>query len=309
MHRSITIVCSPEATATLREALEGNEHVLSLALYEGSGIRPRGDVFAVHVLNRGADEVMQAVERAVAQGGEVAVTTEESASFVHPGSHDQVVDDRDEGLWEEMETGLRHQGRATPNFAVLCACGGAIAAGGLLTGGASQAALLVASSIVAPVYEPVAAIALGIVLRDGAVVRRAAVSTLAGYALLVLSAGGTFALLRAAGGAQAREFLTNPALAQLSEPGARDVAVGFAAAVAGSTMVAALRRSVMAGPLVALAVVTSAAALGMSLSLGRLDRAGLMLQRLGLDLGLIVGAGLLVFAAKRAFVHRRDPVV
>ena len=308
MHRSIVIVAPTEAREDLQSALTGNEHVLSLAMYPGMGVKPQGDVFAVHVLNLGADEVMLAAETA-SKHGEIAITTEESSSFVHPGSHERVIHDRDESQWEEMETGLRHQGRTTPNFTVLCACGGALAAVGLLQSGTAQATLLIAASIVAPVYEPVVGIALALVLRDRSVLNRSLLSTLVGYIALAAAAGLAFTLLRSLVGDQAKALLKGEELHRLAHPGTLDWVAGGAAGLAGGTMVASFRRSVMAGPLAALAIVPAAAGLGMSLSLGRRGLAGEMLARLALDLGLIVIAGTLVFLYKRLFVHRRDPLV
>lgn len=307
MHRSITIVLPSEAAASLLAKLEANEHVLSIAHNPGAGVRPKGDVVAVHVLNRGADDVM-AVAAEAGAGGEFSISTEESASFNHPDRHDEVVNDYDEGQWEEMETSLRHQARIGVNFVALCAAGGAIAAVGMLEQGTGQVMLLVAASIIAPVFEPVAGIALGIALRDGAILKRALASTLVGYLVLVVGAGVALLALKATGAAQLNEFLGNPQLGRLAHPDGRDVLAGGAAALAGSVMVAAFRRSVMAGPLVALAIVPSAAAGGMALAIGRLDRAGETLVRLGLDLALIVVIGAAVFGLKRLTVHRRDPL-
>lgn len=308
MHRSIVIVAPTAAREELRRTLAANEHVLSLALYPDTGVKPEGDVFAVHVLNLGADEVMLAAESA-SKHGDIAITTEESSSFVHPGSHAQVIHDRDEGQWEEMETGLRHQGRATPNFVVLCACGGAVAAVGLLERGTAQATLLIAASIIAPVYEPVVSIALGAVLRDGAILKRGLLSTLIGYAALITAAGLSFALLRSLGGDQAKALLAGEEFRRLTHATTLDLVADGAAGIAGGTMVASFRRSVMAGPLAALAIVPAAAGLGMTLAIGREADAGAMLARLGLDFGLIIGAGVLVFLYKRLFVHRRDALV
>ena len=54
----------------------------------------------------------------------MSVATAEVASFIDP-KHPHAVDrDVDEALWEEMETGLRHQGRVTSNYLTLMALGG-----------------------------------------------------------------------------------------------------------------------------------------------------------------------------------------
>ena len=307
MHRSITIVCPPDAAPALLGKLEANEHVLAITYSPGAGVLPKGDVITVEALNRGTDEVMTAAGETCAHG-EYSVSTAESASFTHPDHHEKVVRDFDEGQWEEMETSLRHQARVGVNFVLLCAAGGGLAAVGLLTEGTTQALLLVASAIVAPVYEPVAGIALGATLRDADIVGRACRSTIVGYLTLTLAAALSFLLLRACGAAEAREFLGNPELGRLAHPEGKDVFVGAIAALAGSVMVAAFRRSVMAGPLVALAIVASAAGLGISLALARLDRAADMLVRLVLDLALILAVATLVFTLKRRYVHKRDPL-
>lgn len=50
-------------------------------------------------------------------------------------------------LWEELETGLRHQGRITSNYLLLMAVGGIIAAAGVLAEPAVATVAYVASSI------------------------------------------------------------------------------------------------------------------------------------------------------------------
>ncbi|MBA3439735.1 MAG: hypothetical protein H0T92_07695 [Pyrinomonadaceae bacterium] len=71
-----------------------------------------------------------------------------------------------------METGLRHQGRMNANYVVLMALGGAIAAFGLVSEPAPQAIAFVAASIIAPGFEPLAKIPLGLALGHWNVVKR-----------------------------------------------------------------------------------------------------------------------------------------
>jgi len=55
-------------------------------------------------------------------------------------------------------------------------------------------------------------------------------------------------------------------------------------------------------------IIDAAALVGLGVALARVDLALQGLQRFGIDLLLISGAGLLVFALKQAFVHRRSPL-
>jgi hypothetical protein len=104
------------------------------------------------------------------------------------------------------------------------------------------------------------------------------------------------------------EFVANKETGVLADPTLREVLLSSFTALAGTTMVLAYRRSVIAGPLVALAIVP-AAMVGVALATGRP-----MLAYQGAEcfvpyVALIVAWGALVVALKQAFVHRRKPMV
>jgi len=93
--------------------------------------KPAGDIVTVHLLSRGANAVLQAVENLT--GGEnVSIATSELTSIIDKKHDRKIDDDIDEAIWEEMETGLRHQGHVTPNYLALMALGGGIASIGLI---------------------------------------------------------------------------------------------------------------------------------------------------------------------------------
>ena len=122
----------PTYTDTLTEELEQLEHVITVSVLRGASIKPPGDVVTVHVLNRGADQVMRLAEGVHKEGGDVSVSTSELSSIVDPEHERKIANDVDEALWEESETGLRHQSQITANYVGLMALGGAVAATGLV---------------------------------------------------------------------------------------------------------------------------------------------------------------------------------
>jgi uncharacterized membrane protein len=87
------------------------------------------------------------------------------------------------------------------------------------------------------------------------------------------------------------------------------VLVSSFAALAGITMVVAYRRRVIAGPLIALAIVPAAAMVGVAFAAGSPTLAYQGAERFILDMALIVAWGALVVALKQVFVHRRKPIV
>jgi len=306
MHRTLDISVPPGATDALLTHLERHEQVIGLSVSRGASIKPPGDVITVHVLNRGADDVLTLVAQATP---DYSIVTAETASIIDPKLDARVENDVDEALWEELETGLRHQGRITPNFLALMALGGVLACLGLTTEGAPQATALIAASIIAPGFEPIAKVPLGLSLRRWNVVQRGLISTLSGYAVFIVTAGLTFLLLRLFGAASLKDFTENSELARLAHPGAAEVLLSSAGALAGAVIMASFRRSVIAGALVALVIIPAAAACGIGLAAGRLDLAWQGLERALLDVALIIFWGALVFTVKQATVHRRAPLV
>lgn len=308
MHRTIEIAAGAGASAALVAALERQEHVVGLRVHRGASVVPPGDVVVAHVLNRGADAVMRAVAEA-GRHGPVSVATAELACLVDPAKQGAIERDVDEALWEEMETGLRHQGRVTANFLALMALGGAVAAAGLVTEDpARRAVATVAAAVLAPGYEPLAKAALGLALRKRAVLVAGLVSTAAGYAALVAGAAAVFALLRLLGDAAVGHLAESPAVHELSHPTALSYLVSACGAAAGMVVLSAYRRSVIAGPLMAMVLVEAAALVGAAPVAGRPDLALEGLGRLALDAALVVAIGAAVVAAKQAFVHRRAPL-
>ncbi len=308
MHRAIEITAPPASTDALIRELEKSDHLISLSVHRGASIKPPGDVLMVRALNRDADRVMQLVDEAHVKG-QISVTTHELTSIVDPEHERAVANDFDEALWEESETSLRHQGRATANYLALMALGGAVAATAFVATGSSQTISLVAASIIAPGFEPLAKIPLGLALRRWSVVGRGVWSVGVGYLTLALAAALVFAVLRLTGVGTIGEFLGNPETRVLTDPTLREVLVSSFAGLAGITMVVAYRRSVIAGPLIALAIVPAAAMVGVALAAGRPTLAYQGAERFILDVVLIIAWGALVVALKQVFVHRRKPIV
>lgn len=309
MHRTLEITVPPAVTAGLQAQLVALDEVIGLSVLRGASQKPAGDVLTVHVLNRGADEVLRRARAAVASPETLSIVTSEATSFIAPADHALIDTDRDEAIWEEMESGLRHQSRITPNYLVLMALGGVIAAIGLVAEPVPQAVAFVASAIIAPGFDPMTKVPLGLVLGHWPLLGRGLSSALAGYAVLVTAAALTMWALVAAGDTNAAQLAANPEVQHLAHPGLPELLVAAAGALAGVVTLAAFRRSFQAGPLIAMAFIPAAALIGAGLAVGRADLALEGLERFGADWGFIIGLGVPFLWLKQRLVHRRRPLV
>jgi hypothetical protein len=98
MHRTLELTAPPAVTETLQQELVALDEVISLSVQRGASKKPVGDVLTVHVLNRGADEVLRRARAAVASPQDLSIVTSEAISFIAPADHHAVDDDRDEAI-------------------------------------------------------------------------------------------------------------------------------------------------------------------------------------------------------------------
>ncbi|MBA3370449.1 MAG: DUF389 domain-containing protein [Thermoleophilaceae bacterium] len=307
MYRSFTISAPPAASDGLLASLERLDQVVSLSIERGASVKPPGDVITVHSLNSRAGDVLRAADEAHAHG-QVSIATADVASLVDREHAEAIVKDTDEALWEETEAGVRHQSRPTHNYLLLMAAGGAVAATGFLSTPPTQTIAFVSASVMAPGFEPLAKVPLAIVLRRWTMLVRGLRSALLGYLVIIVMAALSYLLLEATGAATLKNFVGNKEIDKLANPTSLDILVSSCAAVAGVTMVASRRFALLAGPLIALALIPSAAMVGVSAAAGEADLVAQASLRLGIDVALVFVFGLIVAGLKQLLVHRRRPL-
>lgn len=308
MHRTFEVALSARLSSQLTDKLRQLDAVVGLSWHPHTSIKPEGDTLTIHVLNRGADEVLRHIS-AVCAGTEYTIATAEQASLIDPSQETAIENDVDEALWEEMETGLRHHGRITANFLLLMALGGALATVGLVSEPAPQAIAFVAASVIAPGFEPLAKIPLGLVLGNWITAWRGIKSALAGYSVLIGAAALTYWGLLLGGAVAVDAFTQNPEIERLAHPGGLELTVSVCGSLAGGLIIASYRRSVIAGSLIAVVLIHACALVGVSIVSGRRDLALEGAERFGIDVLIVIGSCALVFGAKQLLVHRRKPII
>lgn len=303
MHHTVEMSVPSAATDGTLKALADLDGVLSLKVERGAGIKPEGDVITVHTLNRAIDDVLAAAAEAE-RHGPITVATGGVESLVATGAQGAIDDDADESPWEEFERTLRHHGRLSVNYLLLMTLGGAIAVAGLLSPPVPQALALAASAVLAPAFEPVGELAAALVRRSANGVRRAVVSVVVGYALLAVGGGLAFLVLRALGLASPKTIASSEGMHLVIDPTAADWLVAAGGAVAGLLIITSFREAVLAGALIALALVPAGGVLGMGVAALDWGLALQGLQRLGEDIALVLVLGGLVIVAKDRLIHR-----
>jgi hypothetical protein len=198
VHHTIEIAVPAKATEGVLTELEALEGVVHLSVVYGASVKPPGDVVTAHVLNREVDAVLVVVARA-RRSGPVSVSTAEVQSIIDEHVARAIDDDVDESPWEEIERRLRHHGQLNRNFLALMGLGAVIAVAGLVSAPIPQALALAAAGIIAPAFEPVAKLAVGLVRGSWYAVRRALIAMSGGYVSLAVVGALAYLALHALG--------------------------------------------------------------------------------------------------------------
>ncbi|MCA1672131.1 MAG: DUF389 domain-containing protein [Actinobacteria bacterium] len=309
VHHTIEITVPTEATEGVLAELEALEGVVTLSVLHGASVKPPGDVVTVHALNRGVDAVL-AVAAQARQRGPVSVSTAGLQSLLDQQAQRAIDDDVDEAPWEEFERILRHHGQLNLNFLALMGLGAAIAVAGLLSAPVPQALALAAAAIIAPAFEPVAKLAVGLVRGSWYAVRRALIAVASGYVVMALAGALAYLLLQGLGAASPKSLAASEGVKLVIDPTAADWLISAGGAIAGLVIVTAFRHAVLAGALIALALVPAAALVGAGLGAGQAVMALDALRRVGLDVLLvIVLGGVVVLLKQRLIHHNRRPLI
>jgi hypothetical protein len=308
VHHTIEITVPTETTESLLTELEGLKGVLALSVVRGASVKPAGDVVTVHALNREIDAVL-AVANKAQQFGPTSVSTGELQSLIDPQATRAIDDDVDESPWEEFERSLRHHGRLNSNFLALMVLGAAIAVAGLLSSPVSQALALAAAGILTPAFEPVAKLTLGLVRGSWYAISRALIAVAGGYLTLALVGALAYLLLHRLGMGGPESLAESEGVKAVLHPTPADWLISAGGATAGLVIITAYRRAVIAGALIALALVPAAALIGVGVAAGQLDMALEALRRVALDMLMVIVLGGTVVLLKQRFVHRnRHPL-
>lgn len=83
MHRTIEASVPAESVDAIVRELKKDKNVVGLNVLRGVSVKPPGDTLLIHVLNRGADDVMRTI-RSHIPGESFSIITSEVASISDP---------------------------------------------------------------------------------------------------------------------------------------------------------------------------------------------------------------------------------
>lgn len=306
MPRNVQITVPSERTDHLVAEIRGLEDLIGLQVQRGISIYPPGDVVSVSLATSALHELMRLLDQiGLGHDASVSAMSSDPLSMIAAPQAETLTADVSEATWEEMELTIAHESNMTVNGLLLMAASGILAAVGIST---NAVHLVIGAMAIAPGFEPISRISLGVVA-GGRGWRRGLADAAKGYVALAFAAGLTALALQAMGtpalGGKPTYLATGVLTSYWTSVTVPGLIVAAVASAAGAILLTAHRSILTAGVMIALALIPTAAIAGMAVAVGELEVAGGALLRWGIDVAAVALFSALVFLWKRFRVQRR----
>jgi uncharacterized hydrophobic protein (TIGR00271 family) len=289
---SLTVFVQTGLAEAAVGALRSHEGVRNVIRVPGAVVETGDDLLAAAVAPSVADEVLQRL-REVGVSTDRCTLSHRGVDLVEIGGDERGFGYWDRGsdavVWDEVLEDAAEDSRLSLTYLLIMAIAGLIAAIGVYD---DQPVLIVGAMALSPDLARLAALCIGLVLREVRVAVRGAVSLALGLAVAALAGAATIALAPAlgrppAGGGFGQGVLTS----FITDPGLTGVVVALVAGVAAVLSFERRAAGAVVGVAISVTTIPAAAGLGVAIGLGDLSHALGALAVLGINVAcLTVGA-------------------
>ncbi len=298
----LRITCEAEATDAVLEALRSNPGAVHLTVLRAAAVDPSGDLVQADVVREAADGLLSDLcALGIDHAGGITLESldtvlsdaADAAAVAAPG------DPADAVVWDELIASTGGDSQLTATYLAFLTLACLIAVVGVVT---DSPITVVGAMVVGPEFAPLAALAVGLVLRRGDLIRRA---------VLALGVGFPLAMLIAAGGALLGEWTglidvgVVGSLKQVDfiyQVGPFSLILALLAGAAGMLSLTSARSAALIGVFISVTTVPAAAFAVVGVTTGAWRTAGESALQLLVNLVGIALAGVLVLGLRT----RRD---
>lgn len=308
MSRSIEISLPADQTKKAIAAFREIEGVIGLQVQPASSRVPEGDVISLSVTNEALHRIMEGMkDLGLRERDDVVIRSSEPLMLLRKNQNRSILRSSIESSWEEIESMIAKESNMTINGLLLMATAGFIAGIGVTT---ESIHLVIGAMAIAPGFLPIIRIVNGYLARMQS--WRSGLTDLGlGYLALAAAAAAAALLMQIIGkdglGDGSSTYLQDGSLiAFWTTITPEGIAVSAAGALAGVILLVCNRSVLTAGVMIALALIPTAALVGVGAASGDLSAMGAGLIRWLIDVAIVALASLVILGWKKSSVlsHR-----
>jgi uncharacterized hydrophobic protein (TIGR00271 family) len=301
------IIAPADRTDAVRDLLVAEPGVTHVTVLPGVAVQPPGDVVEAAVAREAADDLLgRLCELGIDRAGGVTLEMIDTSlsDAVDAAEEAAPGDPQDAVIWDEVVARTGEESRFSASYQAFLTIACLLAAIGAIT---NSPVTVVGAMVLGPEFGPLAAVAVGLVLRRGDLVRRGTFALVAGFPLaMAVTALGSVVF-------DATGLLSTDQLANLDqvefiyEVGPFSLIVALLAGAAGMLALTSAKSASLVGVFISVTTVPAAAFASVALVEGRYLQAMQSGLQLAVNLvGIVVAAaGVLLLSRRRSERGRR----
>jgi uncharacterized hydrophobic protein (TIGR00271 family) len=301
----LRVLCPAERTQRVRALLCDAAGVTHVVVLPGAAVQPAGDVVEADLTRECADEVLAALtELRIDHDGGITLEPIDTVLSDLADDAEAAVpgDPADAVIWEELVARTGEDSRITVSFLAFLTIACLLAAIGAIT---NSPVTVVGAMVLGPEFGPLAALAVGLVLRRGDLAGRAGLALAVGFPLGMAVTG-----LAAVGfrfvGLLPETAVDTSQVDFIYEVGPFSLIIALLAGAAGILSLTSAKSSALVGVFISVTTVPAAAFVAVAAVEGQWRQAGSSLLQLVVNLvGIVVAAAAVLWLnpSTRARAH------
>jgi uncharacterized hydrophobic protein (TIGR00271 family) len=294
-------VISPvEHTEAVRDLLLGEQGATHVTVLTGIALKPPGDVIEADVTRESVDAVLGALcELGVDRSGGVTLEAIDTTLSHAADAAEEAApgDPADAVIWDELVARTGEESRLSVSFQAFLTIACLLAAIGVIT---DSAVTVVGAMVLGPEFGPLAAIAVGAVLRRGDLLRRGALALAVGFPLAMLITALAAVALDVTGLLSTATLDNVGQVDFIYKVGPFSFIVALLAGAAGMLALTSAKSASLVGVFISVTTVPAAAFASTALVEGRYAQAGGSALQLLVNLvGIVVAAVAVLIVSRR----------
>ncbi len=296
----LRLIVPPDRSTRVRDTLVDDPRVTSVVCLPGAAQRPAGDVIECDVTREATSDILDFLRgQGLYDEGSVAVAVVESAPSRNaratekaaPGAPDDAV------IWDAVVDKAYNEVSGSWSYYTFLTLATMIAAVAVVT---DSSILVVGAMVVGPEFGVVAALAVGLALRNHGLTWKAAVLLVQGFAIAIVITAIAALLARAVGWVDTESITAaRPLTGFIWRPDKWSAVVAVLAGCAGVLSQTAGRSNALVGVFISVTTVPAAGDLALSVALWAPHHIGGAAAQLGINLVGMTVAGVLTLLVQR----------
>lgn len=299
------VISPAERTAAVQELLLAEPGATHVTVLLGIAVQPAGDVVEADVTRESVDAVLGALgELGVDHTGGVTLQTVDTTLSDLADAAEEAApgDPTDAVIWDEVVARTGEESRFSISFQAFLTIACLLAAIGAIT---DSSITVVGAMVLGPEFGPLAAVAVGTVLRRGDLVRRGAFALGAGFPLAMAVTAAASVVLDAIGLLSTARLDDIEQVAFIYDVGWFSLIIALLAGAAGMLSLTSAKSASLVGVFISVTTVPAAAFASVALVEGRYAQALESAAQLVVNLvGIVAAAATVLLVSHRTAARR-----